>query len=154
MARKIPLLSPSPSPLPFLFSPPHRLLLLLLPLLLRSFLVENFKCVKSHLLNLHVYSNIFKKKHSSCFISLSITYPNPCIHGGYIVNYLVNRTCLFVLLTLIKLAWGNFEMTKNSKNVAYRRSCCGAEVTHLTSILEDVGSIPGLTLWVKHLVLQ
>ena len=39
------------------------------------------------------------------------------------------------------------------KTVAVRSSHCGAAVTDLTSIHEDVGSIPILVQWVKDLAL-
>ena len=35
-----------------------------------------------------------------------------------------------------------------------RSSHCGSMVVNPTGIHEDVGSIPGLTQWVKHLVLS
>ena len=39
------------------------------------------------------------------------------------------------------------------KKVDYQSSCCGSVLMNLTSIHEDVGSIPGLTQWVKDLAL-
>ena len=38
------------------------------------------------------------------------------------------------------------------KDTNYWISRCGSEVTNLTSIQEDVGSIPGFAQWVKDLV--
>ena len=39
------------------------------------------------------------------------------------------------------------------QNKTIRSSCCGTAETNLTSILEDVGLIPGLTQWVGDLAL-
>ena len=41
----------------------------------------------------------------------------------------------------------------NKQNNLLGSSCCGSAVTDLTNIYEDVGLIPGLTPWVKGLVL-
>ena len=41
-----------------------------------------------------------------------------------------------------------------SKITCFKSSHCGSVVMNLTSILEDEGLIPGLTQWVKDLVLQ
>ena len=37
--------------------------------------------------------------------------------------------------------------------IEFGSSCCGAVETNLTSIHENVGSIPGLAYWVKDLLL-
>ena len=39
------------------------------------------------------------------------------------------------------------------QNKTTRSSCCGTAETNLTSILEDVGLIPGLSQWVGDLAL-
>ena len=42
---------------------------------------------------------------------------------------------------------------EDSKSTSSGSSCCGLVVTDLMSIREDAGLIPGLTQWVKDLVL-
>ena len=45
------------------------------------------------------------------------------------------------------------QFSCESKTVLYGNSCYGIVETNLTSIHEDVGSIPGLAQWVKDSVL-
>ena len=42
---------------------------------------------------------------------------------------------------------------ENYKSKRYRSSCCGSVEIHVTNIHEDLGSIHGLTRWVKNPVL-
>ena len=48
---------------------------------------------------------------------------------------------------------GTLRICNSSLKKIDQSSCCGSEVMNLTSIHEDVGLIPGLTQWVKNLVL-
>ena len=47
----------------------------------------------------------------------------------------------------------NATESYTSKWLKWGSSCCGSAVTNLTSIHEDMGSIPGLAQWVKDLAL-
>ena len=59
--------------------------------------------------------------------------------------------CLFDALELAKMM-SSLEKIPFLKSLS-GSSYCGSMVTNLTRIHEDVGSIPGLTQWVRDLVL-
>ena len=65
------------------------------------------------------------------------------------VLYLTN-----ILVIIFKIFMTHNQIYKSQlKKNTFRSSCCGSAVTNSTSILEDMGSIPGPTRWVKDLVL-
>jgi len=93
-----------------------------------------------------------------CFIknhSQDGTIPS---HAALTGMSLISFALLFLvtniyLVTIVLTLFEQWLIKSEHAEVDGRSSHCGSAETNLTSIHEDTGSIPGLTQWVKDLVL-
>ena len=88
--------------------------------------------LRTYLVLMYIYLNSWKSL--VCFFSLLLTFSPPLLY-------------FFAILQ-----WNGIEVS-DSKKFILGSSHHGSAETNLTSIHEDVGSIPGLDKWVKDLAL-
>ena len=100
-------------------------------------------------------SKMFLKNH--CYWILCNTICAVDNFPGVEIQFLLNIAAIQAVTTQW-VFWGDETKEKHMEkqrleNIGYWSSRCGSVVTHPTNIHEDTGLNPGLTLWVKDLVL-